>query len=57
MDTKLAFTIEEAVEAGAGSRTVIYEAIKARTLERFFGRSRMTSPTSSKLKLGTVGRS
>ena len=32
MDTKLAYTIEEAIEAGAGSRTVVYEAIKARTL-------------------------
>ena len=30
--TKLAYTIEEAIEAGAGSRTVVYEAIKARTL-------------------------
>lgn len=33
MDTKLAYTIEEAIEAGAGSRTVVYEAIKARTLK------------------------
>ena len=29
---KLAFTIAEAVEAGAGSRTMIYEAIKNGTL-------------------------
>jgi hypothetical protein len=30
---KLAFTIPEAVEAGAGSRTVVYEAINAGTLK------------------------
>ena len=30
---KLAYTINEAVEAGAGSRTVVYEAIKAGTLK------------------------
>ena len=29
---KHAFTIAEAVEAGAGSRTVVYEAINAGTL-------------------------
>ena len=29
---KLAFTIDEAVEAGAGGRTKIYEAINAGTL-------------------------
>ncbi len=31
--SKLAYTIPEAVEAGAGSRTVVYEAIKAGTLK------------------------
>ena len=31
--TKLAFTIDEAVEAGAGGKTKIYEAIKAGTLK------------------------
>ena len=30
---KMALTIPEAVEAGAGSRTVIYEAINAGTLK------------------------
>ena len=30
---KLAYTIEEAVGEGAGSRTIIYEAIKAGTLK------------------------
>ncbi len=30
---KLALTIPEAVEAGAGSRTVIYEAIKSGALK------------------------
>ncbi len=37
---KMAFTIPEAVEAGAGSRTVVYEAIKSGTLKaRKRGRS------------------
>ena len=37
---KMAFTIPEAVEAGAGSRTKIYEAIAAGTLRaRKRGRS------------------
>lgn len=31
--TKLAYTIDEAVEAGAGGRTKIYEAIKAGELK------------------------
>ncbi len=31
--SKLAFTIAEAVEAGAGSRTMIYEAIKSGELK------------------------
>ena len=31
--SKLAFTIAEAVEAGAGSRTMIYEAIKIGALK------------------------
>lgn len=30
---KLALTIEEAIEAGAGSRTKVYEALKAGTLK------------------------
>ena len=30
---KLAYTIPEAVDEGAGSRTVVYEAIKAGTLK------------------------
>ena len=30
---KLAYTIEEAVDQGAGSRTVVYEAINAGTLK------------------------
>ena len=30
---KLAYTIDEAVDEGAGSRTIIYEAIKAGTLK------------------------
>ena len=30
---KLAYTIDEAVEAGAGSRTIVYEAINAGTLK------------------------
>ncbi len=37
---KLAFTIPEAVEAGAGSRTVVYEAIQSGALKaRRRGRS------------------
>ena len=31
--SKLAYTIPEAVKEGAGSRTVVYEAIKAGTLK------------------------
>ncbi len=30
---KLAYTIDEAVDQGAGSRTVVYEAINAGTLK------------------------
>ena len=33
MKVKLAYTIEETVEAGAGSRTKVYEAINAGTLK------------------------
>ncbi len=33
MKHKLAYTITEAVEAGAGSRTMIYEAIKSGALK------------------------
>ena len=37
---KMAFTIREAVETGAGSRTVVYEAIKSGALKaRKRGRS------------------
>ena len=30
---KLAYTIDQAVDQGAGSRTIVYEAIKAGTLK------------------------
>ncbi len=31
--SKLAYTIDQAVDQGAGSRTIVYEAIKAGTLK------------------------
>ena len=31
--TKLAYTIDQAVDQGAGSRTIVYEAINAGTLK------------------------
>ena len=33
VETKLAYTIDESVEAGAGSRTKVYEAINAGALK------------------------